>query len=91
MAGKLYQGTVVSNKMQKTIVVSIGVRGKDPLTGKTVSRQRKFKVHNENTEINMGDVVEFTECRPISKDKKFRLTKLLQKSEIAASISEENA
>lgn len=89
MAGKTFSGTVTSNKMTKTLVVSVGSRSRDPLTGKTVSHRRKFKVHSENSEIRIGDTVEFIECRPISKDKKFRLTKLLIKSEVAANVNEE--
>lgn len=66
-------GHVVSNKMEKTIVVSITRRVKDPLIGKIISRTTKLKVHDENNIAQMGDLVEIQECRPISRHKAWKL------------------
>ena len=64
-------GTVVSDKMDKTIVVSITRSTRHPLYGKVVNLSKKYKVHDEANAAKMGDVVRIRECRPISKEKNF--------------------
>lgn len=71
------EGKVVSNKMDKTIVVAITRRVKDPLIGKIISRTTKLKVHDENQIAQIGDLVEIEEGRPISKHKAWRLVSIL--------------
>jgi len=86
---KTFEGLVTSNKMQKTIVVMVTRKYRESRVGKIVSARKKYKVHSEDSAINIGDRVEFVECRPISKDKKFRLLKVLRKGEqVAASTLE---
>ncbi|MGN1068110.1 MAG: 30S ribosomal protein S17, partial [Christensenellales bacterium] len=63
-------GVVVSDKMDKTIVVAIKTKVRHPLYGKMVNRTRKFKAHDENNECGIGDTVKIMETRPISKDKR---------------------
>ena len=66
-------GQVVSNKMDKTIVVSIADSVQHKLYKKTMKRTYKLKAHDENNECNIGDTVKVMECRPLSKDKRWRL------------------
>ena len=73
-------GRVVSNKMDKTIVVAIDTRVKHPLYGKIVNRTLKLKAHDENNECNIGDIVEVMETRPLSKDKRNRLVSIVEKA-----------
>ncbi len=73
-------GIVTSDKMDKTIVVSVNTKVKDPLYKKFVSQTHKFKAHDENNECGIGDTVEITETRPLSKDKRWRLTKIIEKA-----------
>jgi small subunit ribosomal protein S17 len=76
---KVKVGTVESNKMEKTIVVKIDTKVKDPLYGKIVNRTLKVKAHDENNECNIGDKVEIMETRPLSKDKRYRLVRIVEK------------
>jgi small subunit ribosomal protein S17 len=69
-------GKVVSNK---TIVVRIDDREKDPLYGKIVNKTLKVKAHDENNECSIGDIVEIMETRPLSKDKRYRLVRIVEK------------
>lgn len=78
---RILEGVVVSNKMDKTIVVQVESRQKHTLYGKTISRKKRYKVHDEKNECMEGDIVRMIECRPISKDKRFRLTKVVKKAE----------
>ncbi len=78
---KVRIGKVVSDKMDKTIVVAIEYNVKHPLYGKIVKRTYKLKAHDENGEARMGDRVEVMETRPISKDKRWRLTKIVEKAQ----------
>ena len=71
-------GIVVSDKMQKTIVVKVEEMIKHKLYKKYVSRRSKFKAHDENNECKIGDKVEIMETRPLSKDKRWRLVKILE-------------
>ena len=73
-------GTVVSNSMNKTIVVSIESSKKHPLYKKVVKSHKKFKVHDEKEEANVGDIVEIMETRPLSKEKRFRLIRIVEKA-----------
>ena len=73
-------GKVVSNKMQKTIVVAIEDHVNHPLYGKIVKRTYKLKAHDENNECNIGDTVKVMETRPLSKDKRWRLVEVMEKA-----------
>ena len=73
-------GTVVSNKMDKTFVVAIIDNVKHPLYKKIIKRTVKLKAHDENNVCNIGDRVEVMETRPISKDKRWRLTKVIEQA-----------
>lgn len=75
------EGVVVSDKMDKTIVVAIEQRVKHPLYKKIVKKTKKFKVHDENNEASVGDVVLIKETRHISKDKCWRLVEIIKKAE----------
>ena len=73
-------GTVVSDKMDKTVVVAIKTKVRHPLYGKMVNRTRKFKVHDEKNECGIGDTVKIMETRPLSKDKRWRLVEIIEKA-----------
>ncbi len=73
-------GMVVSNSMNKTIVVEVKSSKKHPLYKKVVKSNKKFKVHDEKEEANVGDTVEIMETRPISKQKHFRLVRIVEKA-----------
>lgn len=77
---KTRQGVVVSDKMQKTIVVAVERAYRHPLYGKTVKRTVKFKVHDENNEAKVGDVVKIMETRPLSKEKRWRLVEIVERA-----------
>lgn len=77
---KTRTGVVVSDKMDKTIVVAIKTKVRHPLYGKMVNRTRKFKAHDENNECGIGDTVKIMETRPISKDKHWRLVEIIEKA-----------
>ncbi len=73
-------GKVVSNKMDKTIVVAIEDSVKHPLYKKIIKRTVKLKAHDENNECNIGDGVRVMETRPLSKDKRWRLVEIIEKA-----------
>ncbi|SHE46689.1 30S ribosomal protein S17 [Clostridium fallax] len=73
-------GKVVSDKMDKTIVVAIETKVRHPLYGKTVNRTTKFKAHDEKNEARIGDRVLIMETRPLSKDKRWRLVEIVEKA-----------
>ena len=73
-------GTVVSDKMDKTIVVAIKTKVRHPLYGKMVNRTRKFKAHDEENQCGIGDTVRIMETRPISKDKRWRVVEIIEKA-----------
>ena len=77
---KTRTGKVVSNKMEKTIVVAVENHVKHPLYGKIVKRTYKLKAHDENNECNIGDTVKVMETRPLSKDKRWRLVEIVEKA-----------
>ena len=73
-------GRVVSDKMDKTIVVAVETKVRHPLYGKTVNRTTKFKAHDESNEARFGDRVLIMETRPLSKDKRWRLVEIVEKA-----------
>ncbi|ALB48450.1 30S ribosomal protein S17 [Clostridium beijerinckii] len=73
-------GRVVSDKMEKTIVVAVETKVRHQLYGKTVNRTTKFKVHDENNEAKINDRVSIMETRPLSKDKRWRLVEIVEKA-----------
>ena len=76
---KVRIGKVISNKMDKTIVVAVENHVKHPLYGKIVKRTYKLKAHDENNECQIGDTVKVAETRPLSKDKRWRLVEVVEK------------
>ena len=77
---KIRTGVVVSDKMDKTIVVAIKTKVRHPLYGKMVNRTRKFKAHDEENSCGIGDTVRIMETRPLSKDKRWRLVEIIEKA-----------
>ena len=77
---RILRGVIKSDKMDKTIVVEISEKKAHPLYGKQVIFSRKFKVHDENNEAKINDVVEIMETRPLSASKRFRLTRIIEKA-----------
>lgn len=77
---KTRTGIVVSDKMDKTVVVAIKERVKHPLYGKIVNRTKKFKVHDETNQCSVGDKVRVMETRPLSKDKHWRVIEIVEKA-----------
>ncbi|QDQ88645.1 30S ribosomal protein S17 [Alcaligenaceae bacterium SJ-26] len=75
-------GQVVSNKMDKTVVVRVERRVKHPLLGKIVVRSNKYKAHDETNQYNEGDTVEIAEGRPISRSKSWTVTRLVEAARI---------
>ena len=73
-------GTVVSDKMNKTVVVRVERRYAHPLYGKQVTRSKKYHAHDENNEYHTGDVVRITETRPLSKQKRWRVSELIERA-----------
>lgn len=73
-------GKVVSNKMDKTIVVAVETKVSHPIYKKMISRTYKLKAHDENNECNIGDTVSVMETRPLSKDKRWRLVEVIEKA-----------
>lgn len=79
---KVMIGTVTSNKMDKTVVVSVETSVKHKLYGKIVKRTYKLKAHDENNESQIGDKVKVMETRPLSKDKRWRVVEVVEKAVI---------
>jgi len=77
---KSFTGQVVSDKMEKTIVVSISTRRLHPMYKKYVTTTKKVKAHDEKNEANIGDTVRVVECRHISKDKCWRLVQIVERA-----------
>jgi small subunit ribosomal protein S17 len=78
--GKVFTGEVVSDKMDKTVVVKVVRMLKHPFFGKVIRRHKKYKVHDEQNTAKIGDTVEIKECRPLSKEKYMTLVRVLPKS-----------
>ena len=76
----VYRGTVVSDKMDKTITVVVETKKTHPLYGKRVKYSKKFKAHDENNEAKIGDKVVIMETRPLSATKRFRLVEIVEKA-----------
>ncbi len=81
-ARKSLIGIVASDKMDKTIVVRVETRVAHPLYGKIIRTSKKYKAHDENNEARIGDRVAIVETRPLSKDKNWRLLKIVEKAPI---------
>ena len=77
---KTRTGVVVSDKMDKTIVVEVRTRVRHPLYGKIMNQTTKFMAHDENNECGIGDTVRVMETRPLSKDKHWRLVEIVEKA-----------
>ncbi len=77
---KVRQGRVVSDKMDKTVVVSVESRVKHPLYGRVVRRTKRYKAHDEANEFHVGDRVEIVETRRLSADKTWRVSRLVEKA-----------
>ena len=77
---KNLRGIVVSDKMEKTIVVEVEDRKKHSLYGKILKSHSKFKAHDENEEAGIGDIVQIAETRPLSKTKRWRLVRIIEKA-----------
>lgn len=80
---KVEIGKVVSDKMDKTIVVAVETYKKHSLYHKRIKYTKKFKAHDENNEAKIGDTVKIMETRPLSKDKRFRLVEIVEKAVLA--------
>jgi len=77
---RILRGLVTSDKMEKSIVLTVTTTKQHPLYGRTMKRSKKFKAHDEHNEAGVGDTVEVMECRPISKEKSWRLVRVVEKA-----------
>ena len=77
---KTRQGVVISDKMEKSIVIAAKFKEKHPLYGKFVQKTKKYHVHDENNEAHVGDTVLIMETRPLSKTKRWRLVSIIEKA-----------
>lgn len=84
-------GVVLSDKMQKTIVVQIKRKALHPLYGKVIEKAQKFKVHDEKNQAKIGDRVRIAETRPLSKDKRWRLVEILSHGKTDSSMDIKDA
>jgi small subunit ribosomal protein S17 len=80
MSRRRYEGIVISDKMQKTIIVRVVTLSRHAKYGRTVKICNKFKVHDEKNQAKKGDRVRIEETRPLSKDKRFRLVEIIEKA-----------
>lgn len=78
---RMLVGKVTSAKMEKTVVVEVVRAVRHPVYGKYVRRRKRYKAHDEKREFQAGDVVEIRECKPISKDKSWTVTRLVERPE----------
>ncbi len=83
MSARILQGFVVSDKMDKTVVVNVARRKQHPLYRKVINRSKRFKAHDAANECSVGDLVRILETRPISKDKRWRVIEILQHGDVA--------
>ena len=79
---KVRLGRVISDKMDKTVVVEVKVSEHHPLYHKTINKVVKYKVHDEKKESKVGDIVKIIETRPLSRDKRWRLAEIILKGEV---------
>ena len=77
---KVRLGTVIANKMDKTVIVQVNTSGAHRLYRKTLQKRTRFKVHDEKNECGVGDLVRITETRPMSKEKRWRVTEIVEKA-----------
>ena len=77
---KVRLGTVISDKMDKTVIVQVGSSKAHRLYRKTVQQRTRFKVHDEKNECGVGDLVRITETRPISREKRWRVLEIVEKA-----------
>ena len=77
---KTRQGVVLSNKMDKTIIVAAKFKEKHPIYGKFISKTKKYYAHDEKNEVNLGDIVQIMETRPLSTLKRWRVEKIVEKA-----------
>ncbi|UOF93644.1 MAG: 30S ribosomal protein S17 [Bordetella sp.] len=75
-------GKIISNKMEKSVVVKIERKVKHPIVGKIITLSAKYKAHDENNEYYEGDIVKIKECKPISRSKSWKVVQLIQKRDI---------
>ncbi len=80
---KTRSGRVVSNKMNKTVVVAVDTPWRHPLYGKSIRRVVKYKAHDEKSECRIGDTVRIVETRPLSKNKRWRVAEIITRGEVA--------
>jgi small subunit ribosomal protein S17 len=88
---KKYTGTVTSDVQDKTIVVTVTRRETHPIYGKQYTVSRKFAAHDEKNEAHVGDKVEISETRPVSKNKSFKLDRVVETGHAAIELKEEEA
>lgn len=86
--GKVMVGQVVSDKMQKTVVVVVETRRRHPLYGKVITMRRRFKAHNEDPKAKAGDTVKIVESRPLSREKRWRVAEIVRTGEVVEMIRE---
>lgn len=79
---KVRVGKVISDKMDKTVVVAVERSTRHPLYGKTIRKTKKYKAHDEGNECRIGDKVKIMETRPLSKEKRWRLVEILEKAKL---------
>ena len=80
---KVREGLVVSNKMDKTVVVAVETKKVHPLYKKAVKVTKRYKAHNENNDCRIGDKVKIVETRPLSREKRWRVIEVISKREVA--------
>jgi small subunit ribosomal protein S17 len=86
---KVREGLVLSDKMDKTVVVAVETRKVHPLYKKAIRVSKKYKAHDENNACKIGDKVKIVETRPLSKEKRWRVTEIMSKKEVAETRQEE--
>jgi len=83
MSARILQGVVVSDKMDKTVVVNVARRKQHALYRKVINRSKRFKAHDAGNECNVGDIVRILETRPMSKGKRWRVIEILERGDVA--------
>ncbi len=83
MSARILQGVVVSDKMDKTVVVNVARRKQHALYRKVINRSKRFKAHDAENECNVGDIVRILETRPMSKGKRWRVIEILERGDVA--------
>lgn len=91
MPRRVLEGQVVSDKGDKTVVVNVTRRFRDPLYKKFINKSKKYSAHDEKNEFGIGDTVLIEECAPISKTKRFKVVELKEKARVASAIIDETS